>query len=87
MRAKFGITEAKYYEMFTKQNGVCAICRQPETEKRLDKIRSLSIDHDHKTGKVRGLLCMHCNAGLGNFRDSSEALIIAAQYLKEHFIA
>ncbi len=56
------------------QEGGCAICREP---------KKLFVDHDHETGNVRGLLCHHCNAGLGLFRDNPTYLQSAIQYLKE----
>jgi len=65
-----------------KQNGKCAICKKPETRKTGNKIRELSIDHCHKTGKVRGLLCDSCNNGLGRFKDSVKLLESALKYLK-----
>lgn len=65
LKTKFGITPEEYDAMLHKQRGKCAICRQPE------KVvgKSLAVDHDHKTGKVRGLLCGSCNQLLGIFED------------------
>lgn len=72
---EFGITREAYAEMEAVQGGRCAICGEvPE--------KSLHIDHDHKTGQVRGLLCGHCNRGLGLFRDDPDRLKAAARYLK-----
>lgn len=79
----YGLTTDGYNKLFSQQNGVCAICGQPETKKSFGKhIRRLTIDHNHKTGKVRGLLCNGCNVGLGNFLDSVEFLLKAIKYLK-----
>lgn len=63
--------------MFASQGGVCAICRQPEGREG----RSLSVDHDHDSGVVRGLLCDSCNVGLGRFRDDPELVRSALEYL------
>jgi hypothetical protein len=71
-----------YKELFEKQNGLCAICGKEETHTFKGKIKQLSIDHDHKTGEVRGLLCNKCNTGLGGFMDNVEFLLKAIQYLK-----
>jgi hypothetical protein len=57
---QFGITQAQYDEMLIQQEGVCAICRRPQSGR-----NRLAVDHDHNTGKVRGLLCSMCNAALG----------------------
>ncbi|RPJ39998.1 MAG: hypothetical protein EHM35_00780 [Planctomycetaceae bacterium] len=59
---RYGLTPKQYAEMLLAQNGVCAICGKPPSE---DK--SLAVDHDHKTGQVRALLCHVCNRQLGLF--------------------
>jgi hypothetical protein len=58
---------AKYNEMLSNQRGVCLICQRPERnfDKRTGKLKSLAVDHDHKTGQVRGLLCETCNKAFG----------------------
>jgi hypothetical protein len=74
---KYGITVEDYNRMFISQGGNCAICNKPDE-------RRLCVDHDHDTGKVRELLCNHCNTGLGKFLDSRELLEVAKNYLKKH---
>ena len=61
------------------QGGVCAICKQPEKSNRY---KTLSVDHCHKTEKIRGLLCSHCNRALGLFGEDVEVLGAAIQYLQ-----
>jgi len=56
---RYGITVEQYEQFLIDQNGVCALCGQPPTKKRLN------VDHDHNTGRIRGLLCHHCNIALG----------------------
>jgi hypothetical protein len=63
--------------MVEAQGNKCKICGNPETVKG----RSLSVDHCHRTGKIRGLLCGKCNTGLGKFRDSDKILKKALDYL------
>ena len=73
-----------YNTLLMKQNCVCAICFKKETIKHQSgTIRRLSIDHNHKTNKVRGLLCGNCNAGLGFFQDNPTLLRRAIKYLEE----
>jgi hypothetical protein len=80
LRIKFGITSEQYTEMFIKQNGCCAICNKNQNEFK----RKLAVDHDHKTGKIRGLLCSNCNTILGKLNDNSETLLNAIQYLNKY---
>lgn len=80
----FGLDTAQYHEMFTAQSGVCAACEQPEKATRNGKVKWLAVDHDHKTGEVRGLLCAACNVAIGLLDDSIERLTKAAMYLKRH---
>jgi hypothetical protein len=80
---RYGITLEQYFELFNKQNGVCAICSRPESEILRGKIRALNVDHDHSTGKIRGLLCSECNKGIGNLGDSTEVLRRAIEYLSQ----
>lgn len=75
----YGLTEAQWYEMERQQGGVCAICLKPQTPKKL-----LCVDHDHKTGKVRALLCGKCNGGIGFFNDDVEVMAKAIEYLRAH---
>lgn len=77
---KFGIKYEVYEQMYSKQNGLCAICGEPETNKRQEY---LSLDHCHKKGHIRGLLCNSCNRGLGYFRDNQQYLENAKNYLNE----
>ena len=80
LRTKYGITLEDYNNMVTTQKRKCAIC--PAI---IDEI-ILCVDHDHNTGKVRGLLCDKCNRGLGFFLDSPALLRKAAEYLDQHSI-
>src|SRR5690348_10360154 len=68
--SQYGLTGEAYKALEEAQAGVCAICGNPETRynAKMKAIQPLSVDHNHKTGKVRGLLCAHCNHGLGQFR-------------------
>ena len=67
--------------MFEEQGGRCAIC---STEEPGGNGNHFSVDHNHKTGKVRALLCNHCNTGLGKFQDDPDLLRIAQLYLLNH---
>lgn len=80
---RFKLSAEDYYKMLEKQNHLCAICKNPETQlkKKANKIKMLSVDHCHVSGKVRGLLCHLCNTALGSFKDSIENLEQAIKYL------
>lgn len=78
LRNKYKITNAQYLELFAKQENKCAICTsgiEPYT-------KHAHIDHCHKTGSVRGILCKSCNNGIGFLKDSVEILGNALNYLK-----
>lgn len=77
----YGISAKDYVELLEKQGHVCAICGEPETRIHRGSLASFSVDHDHETGKVRGLLCGTCNHGLGYFRDDVELMKNAIEYL------
>jgi hypothetical protein len=82
--SNYGISIDHYKQMLLAQNGVCAICERPETLVKRGKIISLSVDHDHETGTIRGLLCNTCNRGLGLFCDDVGYLESAKQYLQRN---
>ena len=71
-RKNYGITLVQYNEMLEAQGGRCAACRQKETtcDPRTKMLKNLCVDHDHDTGKVRGLLCSGCNSALGHLKES-----------------
>lgn len=73
-RAALGVTVEDYDRMLADQGGVCAICGNPP------KVRRLDTDHDHRTGRVRGLLCHRCNRTLANWI-SDEWLRAALVYI------
>ena len=79
LRSKFGIGLAEYLGMVEAQAGKCRLCGREESTRQ----RRLAVDHCHSTGKVRGLLCHHCNTGLGNFMDDAGLLRRAILYLEE----
>jgi len=82
----FGIAPEEYDKKMREQKGRCAACGKKEThiDRRSGKVRALSVDHDHKTNKLRGLLCGNCNRGLGMFKDSIDLLLKAIKYLKKY---
>ena len=80
LKRNYGITLKEHQQMFDQQQGVCAICKNEGD----GKWKKLCVDHDHKTGKVRGLLCSNCNRMLGLVGDNINALTNAVSYLKKH---
>lgn len=80
LKTKYGITEKQWNCLFEDQGNACAICR---TTKPKSKI-GWHTDHDHQTGKIRGILCEHCNRGLGMYQDDITFLRGAAAYLGVH---
>jgi len=72
-----------YDQLLVDQEHKCAICRQPERAQGKRKRQWLSVDHDHTTGRVRGLLCYRCNLAIGNMRDDPELFLAAIAYLRK----
>lgn len=78
LRKNFGISIEQYDEMLELQDGCCAICGIEESQ----LTRRMAVDHDHETGRIRGLLCIECNRGIGALDDSVEILKQAIKYLE-----
>lgn len=76
LKSFYGLTLEAYRAMLDEQGGRCGIC-----DRHMEK---LCVDHCHKTGEVRGLLCQRCNGGLGQFADSPDRLARAIGYLRRH---
>lgn len=73
LKYKYGLSDNDFAKMLAEQDGTCLLgCGRPATD----------VDHDHSTGKVRGLLCHGCNAGLGYFNENAAALLAAADYVE-----
>lgn len=77
-KCKYGISRNEYDRMHRVQEGKCAICRDLPDE------HNLRVDHDHRSGRVRALLCNNCNAMLGHARDNIRLLEAGAGYLRQH---
>ena len=78
IKAKYGMSKEDYNTLLASQDGVCAICGNTNGSKRL------SVDHDHTTGAIRGLLCTPCNALLGMAKDNIDTLASAIDYILTH---
>jgi hypothetical protein len=78
LKRKFGLTVEEYDEMVRRQGGVCYLCGKPPAAG-----QSLDVDHDHKTGAVRKLLCRNCNQGIGKFFEDPGLLLQTALYIIE----
>ena len=84
LKRHYGITLTEYAAMYTTQNGKCAICGQPETTIVHGKVRDMSVDHCHTTGRIRELLCNACNHVLGEAKENKDTLRAAIAYLEKH---
>jgi len=78
-KRNYGIDETVYQAMLLAQDRKCAICHQPETAKK----GTLSVDHSHVTGEIRGLLCYKCNSALGSLDDDPERIRALLEYLEK----
>lgn len=84
LKRKYGITKEDKERMLKNQGYKCAICGQEIFLFGSSHKLTAHVDHDHKTGKVRGLLCHGCNIGLGKFMDNTDYLLSAISYLKKN---
>jgi hypothetical protein len=81
----YGLSNEKYIEMFDEQHGLCAICgEEQQGVTKEGNTRFLCVDHCHKTGKVRQLLCVKCNTGIGQLNDDTGIMMKAIAYLDRH---
>lgn len=78
MPIRCGLTLEQYEDLLAAQEYRCAVCRRPAR----DDQRRMAVDHNHRTGQIRGLLCYRCNYGIGWFRDNATNLVAAGEYLK-----
>ncbi len=81
------LSKEDYERKLIYQDGVCAICNKEETQrsnKKSKKPDRLRVDHNHKTGKIRGLLCAKCNFAIGLFKDNFDNIMNALMYLDEY---
>ena len=76
LKRTYGISLDDYESLLKSQGNVCKICKTERSGK------YLAVDHDHRTGKIRGILCENCNRGLGMFKDGPNLLRAAIQYLE-----
>lgn len=83
-KVNYGISNEQFLELFKQQEGKCAICGFvfPGIDTG-NRVLSPHVDHDHVTGKIRGLLCSSCNTGLGRFKDSVARIQKAIWYLQK----
>jgi hypothetical protein len=77
MKSMYGVTKEQYEAKFFAQNGLCEICHKPS-------LKPLNVDHNHETGKVRGLICLQCNHAIGLFRENLDSIKSAVVYLEKY---
>lgn len=81
LRRKYGIDLVEYTRLLESQGSVCAICHRPETRVINGQLMPLTVDHNHATKQVRGLLCSNCNVALGLLEESQDRMRQMAAYL------
>lgn len=86
LKKKYNLSLETYLEILKKQNNVCAVCEKEDwaIDHRTGKTRWLAVDHCHKTGKIRGLLCTACNRAIGLLKDDVALVQSALEYLNDH---
>jgi len=87
LKRRYNITPQEYETKLANQDYKCAICGKDASDNiRGNKLDPLHIDHCHTSGKLRDLLCYQCNTGLGSFKDNTEFLLKAIDYLRKHML-
>jgi len=84
LQRTYGMTLEDYFLKLEEQKNLCAICKQVETRTFKGKLKPLSVDHCHVTGKIRGLLCDDCNNAIGRFKDNKNIINNAIKYLEKY---
>lgn len=79
LKFNYGLTLEQYTELLQSQAGVCAICRTPNRDG-----KRLAVDHNHETGKIRGLLCQGCNFAIGHLKEDPQLFDAAKEYVCMH---
>ena len=80
LNRRYGLTEDQYNKMLSDQNYSCKVCNKHKSNFK----RNLTVDHCHKTNKIRGLLCNGCNTGLGQLKEDTKIMQKLIEYIKEH---
>lgn len=87
LKVNYNLSEEEYNQLYTNQNGKCSICNKELSNRFLNKEGFKSaVDHCHKTGKIRSILCNLCNKALGAFKDDLTIVKEAVNYLETHSI-
>ena len=84
LKRQYGLTFEEFDTMLSSQDNACAICGTKQPSKNRGRTRRFHVDHDHETGKVRGLLCKSCNIALGEIGDNIHTLKSMIEYLENH---
>lgn len=82
LKKRYGITLDDYNKMWEQQKGLCFLCEKPEAIFNRRRTKVLAVDHNHKTGKIRSLLCMKCNTAIGQIDDNPIILMKLLNYLR-----
>lgn len=82
LKIQYGLSLEQYRKMLKEQNNTCKSCKKSETSTRAGKVLDLSVDHDHKTGRVRALLCGACNTSLGLLKEDFYKILDLAKYIQ-----
>ena len=84
LKHAYGLSHSEYLDLLYKQDHRCAICRRPESRQRKGQLLALVVDHNHETGKVRGLLCCKCNSALGFLAEDPLRIAALGRYIEQH---